>query len=96
MTNALAARCRVIADEALTEMFPARKGTRIVVRLRDGRTVTSGQDDFRSMTEEEIVDRFLQYAGDALGRTNAEAIVGAILRLETVNDLGPLWHLLRR
>jgi 2-methylcitrate dehydratase PrpD len=95
VTNALAARCRVIADEALTEMFPAKNGTRIAVRLRDGRAVTSGQDDFRSMTDAEIIDRFLHYADDALGRANAEAIVELILRLETVNDLGPLFQLLR-
>ena len=57
--NDLAQRITVIADPALSSASPAKQGARIAVKLRDGRLIERRQDDFRSMSHDDVVHRFM-------------------------------------
>ena len=60
---------------------------RLLVRLRDGRTVASSVPDFTSMTETEVVARFLQAALPVLGAAQAARALHAIMQLDGAADL---------
>jgi 2-methylcitrate dehydratase PrpD len=93
--NALAARATVVADPALTAAYPGRQGAAIRVRRRDGGLLERAQDDFRSMSRDEVIGRFLAHAEPALGRERASRAVETVARLEALEDVGTLARLLR-
>ncbi|MBI3708424.1 MAG: MmgE/PrpD family protein [Proteobacteria bacterium] len=93
--NALAARCEVVADERLSTAFPARQGASIRIVSRGGGNVEVAQEDFRSMSRDEVVARFLAFAEPRLGISRAAQVVACIERLELLDDVGALTGLLR-
>lgn len=87
----LAARCTVVADDALSRAYPARNGAAVRIRLSDGTVVTAEQDDFRSMDHDAVVARFIADAvpriGEAATMRALETIAGAE-RLSDVRAIG--------
>ncbi|MBO9355889.1 MmgE/PrpD family protein [Bordetella petrii] len=92
--NALAARCKVVIDEALTAAFPAQ-GCHIAARLRDGRVARAGQADFMAMADGDVVERYARLAAARLGEERSTRAVELIERLETLDDVGELTACLR-
>lgn len=78
----LAARSRLVADPDLTKAFPARNGVSLQVRLDDGRTLAAEQDTFRSMTADEVAERFHRVADPIYGASGSRAIVRQIEELD--------------
>ena len=88
--RALAGRVRVIHDPALDAAYPRRWPHRIVVAMRDGRRVTLESDLPPAADRATIIAKFRALAAPVLGAARAEEIVGAVARLESLPDLGPL------
>jgi 2-methylcitrate dehydratase PrpD len=94
--NALAKRSVVIADPVLTAAYPAKQGARITVIGRDGRRLERTKEDFRSLSREEVVQRFLSHAEPWLGQARAREVVECVERLASLPDVRELTSLLRR
>ena len=84
----LAARCRLVALDDATH--PARQPVRLTLRLRDGGVRNAAIPDVRSMSEEEIMARFLAVGEAVLGRARAERLLVDILRLEEIADVSEI------
>lgn len=81
----LAARCRLAVHEASGES--PRQPVHLAVRLRDGSSREAAILEFRSMSEAELVDRFLLTAGPVLGAARADRALHEIMRLDEVADV---------
>src|SRR5215470_17088692 len=79
--------------------FPAGRWGDVVLILRDGRRLSSGPLDARGgpenpLTEAEIIAKFHDYAGPAIGGPRAHALAGAVRRLaEPGSDFAPVLEL---
>lgn len=76
----------VHASADYSSRFPASRFGDVTLHLRDGRRIGSGSLDARGgpenpLTEDEIVAKFRDYAGPAIGRGRADAIEAAVRRL---------------
>ncbi|WP_187830290.1 MmgE/PrpD family protein [Siccirubricoccus phaeus] len=91
---ALAARSRVVVEDAFTAAFPARQSAAIELRLRGRAPRRAEQADLRSLTWPELERRFLLAAEPVIGRSQALAAVEATRRLETLEAVGALTALL--
>jgi 2-methylcitrate dehydratase PrpD len=83
----LASRCTVVADDALSCAYPGRSGARLRIRMTDGSEVAAEREDFQSMDDEAVVDRFRTDAALRIGRPATEAVLTAIERLEELDDV---------
>jgi 2-methylcitrate dehydratase PrpD len=92
--NALAARCRVVADDRFTAASPGRSGASVEVFEVAGGRRSAEAEDFRSMTAEEVEQRFLRHAGAHLGEDRAREAAEQVMCLETLPDLAALAALL--
>lgn len=98
--DALSRRVRVVADDALDRTFPERYATIVEVATRDGRRLSERVDYARGcpenpVTYEEIVAKFADLAGGAVGAERAARIAGLVGRLEGSGDVDELAALLR-
>lgn len=84
LVHRIAASCRLAVDASAEAN---RQPVRLLVRLRDGRTVASSLPDFTSMTETEVVARFLQSALPVLGAAQADRALHEIMQLDEAADL---------
>ncbi|MFT8244899.1 MmgE/PrpD family protein [Roseomonas sp. BN140053] len=96
--NALADRVTYL-DDPDTE--PTRSGGTVRVRLRDGRELSHRIDDMRGtprnpMSADDIVAKFRANTRDALSPAAAEATAEALLRLDQLDDVAPVFEALRR
>jgi len=79
--------------------FPAGRWGDVVLILRDGRRLSSGPRDARGgpenpLTEAEIIAKFHDYAGPAIGKPRAQALADAVRRLaEPGSDFAPVLEL---
>jgi 2-methylcitrate dehydratase PrpD len=82
-----------------TARFPAGRWGDVVLTLRDGRRLSSGPHDARGgpenpLTEDEIIAKFHDYAGSAIGERRADALADAVRRLaEPGSDFAPVLEL---
>ncbi len=95
VVNVLAARCAVRIDDELTAASPGRQGARIEVELDDSHVVRDAQEDFSSMSEDDIVRRFLGVAEPKLGKSASARALDLVRRLERVADVAELARALR-
>ncbi|MBL8698011.1 MAG: MmgE/PrpD family protein [Alphaproteobacteria bacterium] len=93
--NDLAGRSSVVVDGLLTAAYPARQGVRLRLSMRRGAAVEVAQEDFRSMSRDEVVARFLESATPNLGAPRAAATIACIDRLEHLADIRELTSLIR-
>jgi 2-methylcitrate dehydratase PrpD len=93
--NALSALCTVQIDDRLAAASPARQSARVKVVLKSGETIHEEQDDFVSMSEDELVRRFLDVAEPKLGRSASARVLDLVERLERLEDVSELARALR-
>lgn len=77
-----------------TQAYPARQGTEVIVKLRDGRTVRRQMPDVIPATETEIRTRFRTACSNVLGPDRAQKIEGTVARIEQMEDVRALEALL--
>ncbi len=75
--------------------YPVHYSGTLVIRLRDGRTLTHVEainrgSHAKPLSADEVVEKFHQTASRALPPHQAEALVATVLSLESLTDLGPL------
>ncbi|MDB5643343.1 MAG: hypothetical protein JWN07_2660, partial [Hyphomicrobiales bacterium] len=95
--NALADVVNALPDPEATDYL--RSQGRVVIHLKDGRTVDHRIDDFRGtvrnpMTLEDYLGKFRSNVGDILPAANVERAIEAFLNLEQVDDIAPILKLL--
>ncbi len=89
------AKVKVVANDEFEKAFPAKQCTRVTITTTDGRTLVHAVDvpkgDPRDpMTEEELKVKFEALAGPVMSEKRREALRGAVLRLEVLDDVGKL------
>ncbi|MBV7482108.1 MmgE/PrpD family protein [Bordetella sp. BOR01] len=94
-TGELCAKCELTVDEALTQAFPAQVGCRIELQFQDGRCIQHHQDDFVSMSVQDVHERFLDAALPRVGTDKAHRALEIIANLEAAEDLAALASCLR-
>ena len=82
--------------EEFTRAYPGAQGTEIIVRMRDGRTLSRCQADVVPATEQEIRARFRTACAEVLGVPAAERIEATVEGIDTLKDLEELTELLGR
>lgn len=85
----------VRADGLFTRRYPRRWGSRMTVTLSNGETAVCQVDDMSGsvaspLSPQRERDKFLDLAVPPLGRERAEALMDAVLRLETLDRLPDL------
>lgn len=93
--RSLAARVRVLEDEAYTRQLPERRPTTVTVRYRDGRVESafvegSRGDPERPVTLDELEGKFVRLASSALGERGGHSALGLIRRLPELEDASAL------
>jgi 2-methylcitrate dehydratase PrpD len=92
----LVALTRVHESKDYSARFPAGRWGDVVVTMKDGRRFASGPRDARGgpenpLQEDEILAKFHDFAGPAIGKNRAQALADAVRRLEEpVGDLAPV------
>jgi 2-methylcitrate dehydratase PrpD len=95
--NALADVVRALPDPEATDYL--RSQGRVVIHLKDGRSVEHKIDDFRGtrrnpITVDDYLAKFRSNVGDLLPATNVDRAIEAFLNLEQVDDIAPILKLL--
>lgn len=89
-TLALASRCRVVPDPELSAAYPARSGTRIVIRMKNGESIEAFRGDFTSMDDAAVWARFRSDAVHWIGQETATGVLEAIEHLERLDKVTEL------
>jgi 2-methylcitrate dehydratase PrpD len=93
--NAVADKVRCLADDA-AGTNTKRSGGRVAIALRDGRKVSHAIDDMpgtraNPISTEDYVAKFRANVGDVLAPTLVEETIDTLLRLDTVENVAPLF-----
>lgn len=91
--NALADKVTPYADPEATDLM--RQRGRVVIRLKDGRTIEHVIADFRGtprnpIGEKDYIAKFESNVGDLLPAANVRRLVDGFLSLEKCDDVAPL------
>ena len=91
--NGLADLVQPYPDPEATDYL--RSQGRVVIRLKDGRTVEHRIDDFRGtrrnpLTVDDYIDKFRANVGDILPAAIVDRAIEAFLNLEEVDDIAPI------
>lgn len=86
----LAAITTLDAREEFTRDFPIRQGAEVTITLADGAELVHTEADVTAATPDEVRDRFLAAASDAVGSRRADEIALRIADLEAEDDVGEL------
>jgi 2-methylcitrate dehydratase PrpD len=97
---ALMNKVRVHIDDALTAVWPAKRGARLVLMLKDGRTVQHAVEDpsggdLRPITAEAVREKFALLATPILGGGAAQQLEAAIAECDRARDISAMLQLLR-
>ena len=95
--NALADMVQPYPDPEATDYL--RSQGRVVIKLKDGRTVEHRIDDFRGtvrnpLSVDDYLDKFRANVGDILPAARVDQAIEAFLNLEQVDDVAPILKLL--
>jgi hypothetical protein len=85
--NDLAARTRLSAAKSTGESSTVQS-VGIRARLYDGHVVTAWQNNFRSMSREEVIERFLASAEGHVSPAAARAFLDDVAGLERLEEMG--------
>ena len=88
--NDLACRSTVIIDDELTSAFPGRQGCKIMITMKDGKAFKAEQNDFVSMPDQQIIERFVRVAEPKLGKAKSDRVIQLVADLERVDDIHEL------
>jgi 2-methylcitrate dehydratase PrpD len=97
---ALMNKVRVHIDDELTSVWPAKRGARLALTLKDGRTAQYAVEDpsggdLRPITTEAVREKFALLAVPVLGSETAQQLEAAIADCERARDIGAILQLLR-
>jgi 2-methylcitrate dehydratase PrpD len=97
---ALMNKVRVHIDDELTSVWPAKRGARLALTLKDGRTTQYAVEDpsggdLRPITSEAVREKFALLAVPVLGSETAQHLETAIADCERARDIGAILQLLR-
>jgi 2-methylcitrate dehydratase len=98
----LSQRIRLVGDPELTKVWPVERKATVEVRTLDGHAYTRTSDRApgtpdHPMSGPEVVAKFIGLVESVVGRDQAHRASDALLRLDTVRDIGePLALLSRR
>jgi 2-methylcitrate dehydratase PrpD len=92
--NRLARATTLELDPELTAAYPKIQGSEVILKLKNGRTVSRRLPDVIPATPEEIRARFREAAGKTLGLSAKAEIEAVIQRLENEDDVAKLAGLL--
>lgn len=95
----LARRVEVTADPDMSMRESGRPTARVAIELRDGRVLTRETtvvrgDGLNPAPREELIEKFMMLAAEALGGERARQVVEAVDRLEELKDVRDLTALL--
>jgi 2-methylcitrate dehydratase PrpD len=93
-------KVRVHVDDELTSLWPAKRGARLALTLKDGRTVQYAVEDpsggdLRPITAAAVREKFALLAAPVLGGSAAQQLENAIQDCDQVRDIGTILRLLR-
>jgi 2-methylcitrate dehydratase PrpD len=98
-TARLVAATTVLESKEYSARFPADRLGDVVLTLKDGRRLASGEHNARGgpenpLREDEILAKFHDFAAPAIGAARARALADAVRRLEEPNgDFAPVLEL---
>jgi hypothetical protein len=87
---ALAHKVSVEVDAGLTSAFPAKQGAEVIVKLKDGRTLSRALADVVPANTALVRSRFRDSAAKVIGAANAAKMEAGIDDLENCADVGVL------
>lgn len=93
--NAIADKVEAIPDPHPDANDYLRSRARVVIRLKDGRSVEHEIPDFRGtirnpLTVDDYLDKFRSNVGDILPSATVDHLIDAFLNLEQIEDITPL------
>ena len=96
----LAGRVQMFLSQEYEHLRPGRNPARVTLHLKDGQEVTREVmdclgDPLKPMTQEALVQKFLDLASPTLGKSKAEDFVVKFQTLEFVDNVRPLLRMLR-
>jgi len=94
-------KIKVSADPEIDALFPRVKRARVTIRTTEGQTFTRETDTAKGdpqdpLTDAELIQKFHANAERWIRREQAEQIIAATMRLETIEDSTALMSLLTR
>lgn len=90
--QALLKRCEVVADDALTALYPEKFPARVIVTLTSGETLTALHhypkgDPNNPLSEAELTGKFMANMAHAVSEEAAEAVFDAIRTLDSAEQI---------
>jgi len=94
-TRALMGRITKALDREVDAAFPGRRGARVRIQLRDGRTFEHLQTDRKGdpelpLSDAELEGKLIEMAGPAIGEAASRALIGRIWALPEAPTVAPL------
>lgn len=91
----IAACTHVIASELFTKRYPKRWGSKMMVKCKDGSTLTDQVDDMSGsiavpLSSKQEKDKFIGLAGSVLGEEKAAKLMDTVLQIEVLSKLPDL------
>ena len=99
-SRARAEKIKIVADEGLDSIYPEEcRPTTVDVKIKDGKIYTKRVDypkgePRRPLTDEELYEKFVKWAGPSLSPEKAESIREALFRFEEFDDVSEFMGLL--
>ena len=91
----LMSRCFLEVDDEYTKVFPHRTPARVSVEMTDGTRFDLGADDFRSLTEDEVIERFYGTLGTQYGKETLDRVFESVMSLDSLHDVSAFTELLK-
>lgn len=96
----LIGRVRALVDDDLDRLYPAHQAHRVVIRLKNGKTLEAYRDDppggaSSPLPDALIEEKFVGLAEPVLGRAKARRVLDAVAGLERIADIRAFGALLR-
>jgi 2-methylcitrate dehydratase len=101
VVRSLLPKIKVSADAEIDALFPRVKRARVTIRTTEDHTFTRETDIAKGdpqdpLTDAELIQKFHANAGRWIRHEQAEQIIAATMRLETVDDMSSYMSLLTR
>lgn len=93
--RALMGRVTVALDEECAAAFPSKRSAKVTITLKDGRVLSRHQhtrkgDPDAPLTDQDLSDKFLELATDAIGAGAAKALLAQLWEGSSVPGIVPL------
>ncbi len=95
ITN-LASKARVIVDDQVERDFPRVRAATVSIRMKDGAIYKKKAEDLRSLTRDELEDKFRSLATVVIPLEKAEQLLKTTREMESLTDVSTLSRLLTR